>query len=112
MTAIKVNACVCYNRQLYQYEPLKDVHEVRLPVLAPVAHLDEIRCELKHSSLLKIPRFDALSYAWGELSKLREVLSNKEYIPVTVTESVFIALQDLRHKDLERTIWVDATCVD
>jgi hypothetical protein len=96
--------------QLYQYEPLRDVYEVRLLVLAPGAHSDEIRCELKHCFLSSIPKFDALSYAWGDISMSREVLCNNECIPVT--ESIFIALHYLRHKDLERTIWVDAICIN
>ena len=105
-----MDSALSTRRHLYQYEPLRDVHEVRLLVLAPGAHSDEIRCELKHYFLSSIPKFDALSYAWGDISMSREVLCNNECIPVT--ESIFIALHYLRHKDLGRTIWVDAICIN
>jgi hypothetical protein len=97
-------------RQLYQYEPLRTDEEVRLLVLAAGASSGEIRCDLKHYSLSSIPRFEAVSYAWGDISKSHEVLCDNDHI--LVTKSAFIALQYLRHRDRERFIWIDAICIN
>ncbi|KAI1269257.1 HET-domain-containing protein [Xylariaceae sp. FL1019] len=58
--------------------------------------------------------YEALSYAWGSpdrtkvISLYNEGMSRKLDIP----NNLFVALRHLRYSDEERTLWVDAICID
>jgi hypothetical protein len=97
-------------RKFYQYQPLGSEDEVRLLILAAGTCTDDIRCDLRPYSLSSIPQFDAISYAWEDISKPHEVFCNNESIPVT--RSAYIALQYLRHAIRDRVIWIDAICIN
>jgi hypothetical protein len=73
-----------------------------------------IQCELFKYSLQgsgKRPHpYEALSYTWGSLGKIRSISINKQNVPITV--NLHAALSSLRDHSLERIIWVDAICID
>jgi len=71
----------------------------------------DLICHFRHVSL-EGPniRYEALSYTWGTKKHGRPVLLFEESIEIT--ENLYIALQNLRRKDHERIIWVDALCID
>jgi hypothetical protein len=54
--------------------------------------------------------YEALSYTWGgnELSASIK-LDGKT---LNVTENLYLALQGLRSEEIDRTLWVDAVCID
>lgn len=85
--------------------------EIRLVFLAPAANFDdEIRCTIRHVSLLDHPEYEAVSYAWGDATITRKViLEGQSY---QVTENLILALRHLRPKTEERVLWVDAICIN
>jgi len=79
-----------------------------------------IQCQLFHCSLQKSGKrtypYDALSYVWGGPDKPR-FISISEHNSTSrhdfpVTENLHEALSRLRYRSTERTIWVDAVCID
>lgn len=54
--------------------------------------------------------YDALSYTWGTLEKTATVKVNGK--PLKITANLHSALQQLRSQDSDKTLWVDAICID
>lgn len=54
--------------------------------------------------------YEALSYTWGSNDKPQAVLIGGSLLPVT--ENLHTALSYLRDHQLERTLWVDAICIN
>lgn len=91
-------------------------------IIEPGEPHDDLGCRLKEvpSPLLETERYEALSYAWGDDN-------SSEYICVTsddepphehfcsrfyIKPNLVKVLERLRLKDKERTIWIDAICID
>ncbi|PVH86507.1 HET-domain-containing protein [Cadophora sp. DSE1049] len=83
--------------------------EFRILILAPGSGSEPLRCHLKHAILSDNPKYDAISYAWGDPNKPRVIICEDCSIPIT--ESLFTALQHLRHEHEEIAIWADAVCI-
>ena len=92
------------------YQPLEH-REIRIIALAPGKWDDEIECSLKTLSLDDDPSYEALSYVWGD-PKLRKKTILLQRQCFQVTPSLESALRHLRHEDFERTMWVDAVCIN
>jgi hypothetical protein len=56
------------------------------------------------------PEYEALSYAWGDSSKPRQIRCNNRAL--SVTQSLYSALRDIRDPIKSRTIWADAICIN
>ncbi|KAM0522533.1 hypothetical protein ACHAPE_002124 [Trichoderma viride] len=73
----------------------------------------DIACELFQASLCERDdaiSYEALSYTWG-LPDVREniVVNGK---PLSVTVNLYLALQQLRQRDEDRILWIDAVCIN
>lgn len=85
--------------------------EIRLLCLEPAAHINTtIRASLCVSSLLKEPKYEALSYTWGTAQPEEKIELNGE--PFPVRENLFAALRRLRDIQNPRILWVDAICIN
>lgn len=93
----------------YQYDELQRPFEFRLVRLF-AAKMSTIKCQIIHESLADPPPYTAISYAWGDPDDRRKIQVND--ITVSVTTSLFGALEALRQKGEDRLIWVDALCID
>lgn len=72
----------------------------------------EIECSLFQAWLDSdwlIP-YEALSYTWG--GNVSAASINLDGRRLSVTENLYLALRDLRSETTDRTIWVDAVCID
>ncbi|KAI0481811.1 heterokaryon incompatibility protein-domain-containing protein [Xylaria cf. heliscus] len=106
------------NSLLYQYEPLftSDDHLSSpfriLRLLAGTAE-DPLAGEIYHAYLddnSNPPRYEALSYCWGNASATDRIAIGTAYLPVTPV--LHAALFHLRSPDVDRDIWVDAICIN
>jgi len=95
------------------YRPLKDLFEIRV---LEILHGDEetVCCRLKYTSLFLPRDYNALSYAWGDMSRLRTIMVNG--YPLQVTENCESALRELRREasvnQKQQIVWIDAICIN
>lgn len=92
------------------YKPLDiDREEIRLLVL-PCAGSNSQKYEFIHVSLLTNTKYEALSYAWGELPANKTItIDQTDYY---VRDNLFAALEALRLRSRRRHLWVDAVCIN
>lgn len=84
---------------------------IRLLKLLPAPTYDlDIQVEILYSSLDRSPRYEALSYVWGDPKITTQIQVHDMYHEVTV--NLALALRYLRHRDEERILWVDALCIN
>lgn len=98
---------------LYKHKRLRWKHnEIRLIRLKPAAAIREVAyCDIVTVPLEHAPRYEAISYAWGNTSDLWPVgVGSGQHI--LVSKSLESALRYLRHPDKERILWADAMCID
>jgi hypothetical protein len=119
--------------QPYQYAPIASVKptnqnnhalqtdeksqsvQVRLLTLKPHNFDEDIHIDIRSVWLdpgTPAP-YEALSYVWGSADKshLVYVGQTKQYI-LQVNRNLYCALQHLRDEFQERTLWIDAICID
>ncbi|CAG9988039.1 unnamed protein product [Clonostachys byssicola] len=103
-------ASAIYNNDLTSLNQSDE--EIRVIHLASGSDGSFIECTLHKISLKSnpAPKYDALSYTWGDATDTREIILNG-YV-VNVTHNLFLALRRLRQKEEERVIWVDAVCIN
>lgn len=95
----------------YEYQPIDtELHEIRLLHLYPGQRLDDISCHLTSVLLDEKPKFEALSYVWGDSRDILSIdLSGRTH---AVTRNLEAALRRLRWKNIERIVWVDQLCIN
>ena len=94
------------------YTPLDPSNqEIRIVGLYPSYQTESpIYCRIRKVSPNDCPTFDALSWAWGDVSNRKPIfLNNKRWLaPETLVKSLY----DLRDLRRERSLWVDALCIN
>lgn len=55
-------------------------------------------------------RYEALSYFWGDANTTENIFVNGEIIAITT--NLAAALRALRHPQHDRTLWIDAICIN
>ena len=69
-----------------------------------------IKCRVWHASLSANLGYEALSYCWGKsTNKVHIQLNEKEFL---VTKNLHSALLRLRKQKEQRTLWIDAICIN
>jgi Heterokaryon incompatibility protein (HET) len=87
------------------------VDGIRLMTLLPCKSSDSaIACSLAPVPFSERPKYEALYNAWGSESKPYDILVNGKALEVG--RNLYRALQNLRSTKEERTIWVDAICIN
>lgn len=95
------------------YEPIDSSKgEIRIIHLLPGSFDDTINIELVPVSLSSnpTPQYDALSYVWGLEKCSTPAFVNG--IPIAITSNLDTALRYFRDKTNEKTLWVDAVCIN
>jgi hypothetical protein len=84
---------------------------IRLITLLPGSDSTVIQCQLFTQHLAGKPRFDALSYMWGEPDQLglSITVDDKNF---AVRKSLWDALFFLREATEARVLWIDAICIN
>jgi len=96
---------------LYENIPIPtDTQSIRLLRLLPGGWHDDIHCEMRTVSLAKHPKYETLSYTWGNVKTTETIYVNN--ISVQVTTNLRAALRYLRKSSSSLTLWVDAICIN
>jgi hypothetical protein len=104
----------------FYYAALQSKSSFRLLIIEPGEPHDDLGCRLKEvpSPLLETERYEALSYAWGDEDPSEYICLTNDNEPhyicsrFHIKPNLYKALERLRLKDKERTIWVDAICIN
>ncbi|KAJ4353554.1 uncharacterized protein N0V89_005284 [Didymosphaeria variabile] len=101
----------------FKYNPLNvERHEIRLlKLLSPgsgpsLAKSALVNCTLEHVSLDENPKYQALSYVWGNPALTTPICVDGKVFQATF--NLEAALRHLRKEDASVTLWVDAVCID
>ena len=102
----------------FRYRPLRTPDSVRLLHLQPAqdasstvhVRFSEVRLPAASQTLRSSPRYEALSYTWGDVRNRQSITSDTG--DLLVTRNLFEALIHLRHTEEIRTLWVDAVCIN
>ena len=99
--------------QHWYYDDLSRVSEttIRLLYLEPGQFNDPIVARLICHPVEFKPRYDALSYSWGEQNDWNLITLNGKY-GFAVTQTVWCALRRLRSTAVARPMWIDAICIN
>jgi hypothetical protein len=100
--------------QVYRYKeqcPLPSELHTRYLTLLPAQNSNQIlRCILNSAIPDKCQSIEAVSYVWGGDEKVSKIYCHGHAIAITA--SLDAVLRSLRLPDAERTLWVDALCID
>ncbi|CAN8096786.1 unnamed protein product [Discula destructiva] len=110
----------------YPYEPLPSEGYIRVLTIEPAERDSDdivVRLSPRRFDLNNAPWYEALSYVWGteqDPNTIQVRTDSPEGVgrPVRVaytlpvTQNLDCALRNLRQKDSERIMWIDAICID
>ncbi|KAJ4371252.1 hypothetical protein N0V83_004469 [Neocucurbitaria cava] len=95
----------------FVYKPLLQPRSIRLLHLHPAPWDEPVRCSLVLADIgNELLVYEAISYAWGDATDRKSVICDGS--DVSVTRSLFEALQRFRHEDTIRVLWADAICIN
>lgn len=96
----------------YVYAPTDSQVEIRILELFPPNPRDptKLHGQLVRKTVDSLPKYEALSYAWGE--SVRPDTIQLATGRMRITENLASALRELRYCDRSRRLWVDAICVN
>ncbi|KAF4435134.1 hypothetical protein FACUT_7392 [Fusarium acutatum] len=101
--------------QPYPGPPLPSSSHIRLVHLLPGTDT-AVCCELITVPINAAPKYEALSYTWGDASSTEKIdmttQGSKTPQQFSVTSNCFSALKRLRYKDKLRVLWIDALAID
>jgi hypothetical protein len=96
----------------YTYTPLQMADSIRLIELLPGREDFPLRCNIFQACRSRNAiRHEALSYAWGEPKFVRQLEEAATRTVISITQSLYEALQALRDQELSMWLWVDALCI-
>ncbi len=102
------------SRSQLVYTPLsRKLKEIRLIAVGSAAAIeDALQCTLTCVSLnaLPKPRYETISYVWGNPEDRSSIIINNTVLDVPT--SAKRALQRMRCTDRDRTLWIDAVCIN
>ena len=96
----------------FHYSPLHHARGIRLLVLHPGAEDSSILCHLEPATFGSElgPRYEALSYTWGDPDSTLPIYINGNVL--RVRKNLWWALQSLRYQDEKRVLWINAICIN
>jgi hypothetical protein len=90
----------------YDYDFLPRAQSFRVAELLPGYNGEDIICKLHIAEWESTPKYEAISYAWGDPKSTTFVFCDGKTIEVT--KSLHTALSHFRYEDRSRFIWADA----
>ena len=94
------------------YVPLSDApDQIRLLRILPTKHFnDPLVCQLETVSLDGSRSYEVLSWCWGLSEDMTTIKVNGRQ--ARCRSNLEVALRHFRHAELNRTMWVDAICIN
>jgi hypothetical protein len=84
--------------------------DIRILKLLPGSFSDPLCCRSRIKKIESNPKYDALSYMWGDSSLTGSIFLDGK--PFPVTRSLENALRHVRLRGSARYLWADAVCIN
>ncbi|KAJ5055757.1 heterokaryon incompatibility protein-domain-containing protein [Bipolaris maydis] len=96
----------------FPYLTLASPREIRLITISAGRFNDPLVCTLSHKDLdsHQIPEYETISYCWGNAAQRNIIVLNN--LPISVPSSSAAALRHVRLCQSDRTVWLDAICIN
>lgn len=95
----------------FRYQPLTRSDEIRLVKIFPVSGISAVKCELESAILgSEAPKYDALSYCWGDATDKTWVSCNGQRL--ALTKNLLNAIRRFRRKTEIVTLWIDQISIN
>lgn len=94
----------------FRHKPLVKSSDFRLVRLFPGQSQSPIVCHVLRFALEEHPRYEAVSYTWGNQESPKQIFTQSGSL--SVTPSCHAALSDLRYSEEDRYLWIDAVCIN
>ncbi len=92
-------------------DPNRDADSIRLVLIQPHTNDDDLlSCNLNHVKFAEKPRYNALSYMWGDEAVKVDILL--EGALFQVGQNLWDALDYLRSSGTQMPFWIDAICIN
>jgi hypothetical protein len=88
----------------------RDIRLLQLLQLLPRQSDDAIKCTLFTVSLNTSPKYEAISYTWGQPEDKTSISVNG--VSTTIPTNLEHALRHLRKEDTPLSLWADSICID
>ncbi|CZR69630.1 uncharacterized protein PAC_19530 [Phialocephala subalpina] len=98
------------SRDEYTYSSLGQRNDIRLVLLQPGHKGDIVQISLINASFDESPRYEAMSYTWGDSYNDGQILVDNQTF--SISRNLADALLFLRLEDKPRTLWIDAICIN
>ncbi|KAF2498158.1 HET-domain-containing protein, partial [Lophium mytilinum] len=113
----------------FEYEPLSS-GEYRVLILFPASWSQQLLCALVSGPPHSLPKYEAVSYTWGQPDRTHPVLCNNATKTLNgpddldidtslrferviyVTENLKTLLHRFRHENESRYLWIDSICIN
>lgn len=98
----------------YRYHSLQHDDSIRILALHRSSnYLDPLTCTIQHVRLSDASlKYEAVSYVWGDTTEQESIYLHNGRRELRVGRSCSKVLRDLRRKDYDRLVWIDAICID
>ncbi|KAI9857566.1 MAG: hypothetical protein M1813_008158 [Trichoglossum hirsutum] len=96
--------------QHFIYPPLESPRHIRLLRIFPGKTDDDVHAMLFQESLSAAPRYNAVSYVWGDDVKNCIIHTSEGFLPVTA--SLYSAVKRIRFEENSTVIWADCICIN
>jgi hypothetical protein len=99
----------------YKYKPLRDGQHIRILTLDPGKPDDPLKGKLEFVHIAHSGRYEPLSYVWGKAEHCHQITIRDDKGDggrLKLTDSLYGALRQIRHTDLERRLWADQICIN
>lgn len=94
----------------YQYHPIVAENTVRILTLYPGEKDDDLAGELELVNLDENPKYEAISYVWGDPTRCFKMTCNGKIL--WLTQSLGDGLKRIRHEHHPRRLWADQICIN
>ncbi|PVH72982.1 HET-domain-containing protein [Cadophora sp. DSE1049] len=98
------------HQKSYKYKPVPAENTIRILTLSPGLPGTRLEGRLDFANLADNPKYEAISYVWGDAARCDKILINGKSLGLT--QSLSDALQKIRHENRPRTIWADQVCIN
>ncbi|KAK6850205.1 HET-domain-containing protein [Apiospora arundinis] len=85
-------------------------HEIRIIRINPGQRQDDVSCQLETVSLDRRPKYDTLSYNWGNSQDTSTICVNGQLVKISA--NLLDALRGVRDARKTVALWADALCID